>query len=66
MAVPIRRMLRRKWLQAAGNIESAQKYLLEIQTYYKENHPENVEATDAGLLLAEELHTYLLDCSKFT
>lgn len=66
MAVPIRRMLRRKWLQAAGNVETAQKYLLEIQTYYKEHHPEHVEATEAGLMAADQLHTFLVDCSKFT
>jgi len=66
MAVPIRRMLRRKWGQAAGNVETAQKYILEIRTYYKQHHPEYVRLCDAALMVAEQLHTFLKDCESKT
>ena len=66
MATPVRVALKRKWGQAIGNIETAQTYVTEIATYYKEHHPDYVTMTEVMFEMLEQARLFLIDCRSKT
>jgi len=66
MATPVRVALKRKWQQAIGNVTTAQEYLTEISSYYKEHHPEYIAMIEAAFDVLEQARLFLEDCRSKT
>ncbi len=66
MATPTRVWLKRKWSQAAAAIETAQKYVLEVQKYYEGKYPEYEKLCESNLELLEQARRFLLEARAKT